>query len=138
MPIFEVALLELYGDRAQEAHFRNVAGAEDAQLVALLTGLRSELAQADASARSVRGMADAMAVHLARHYVDVGASNRGFVPVLPGFGPTPEALAVAPIAQQAKKPMIIMNAATSVITTKSDYIPRFSMTLPQISAPMAD
>jgi branched-chain amino acid transport system substrate-binding protein len=34
--------------------------------------------------------------------------------------------------------MIIMNAATSVITTKSNYIARFSMTLPQISAPMAD
>jgi len=60
------------------------------------------------------------------------------VDFLAGFGLTPEALAVAPIAQQAKKPMIIMNAATSVITTKSDYIARFSMTLPQISAPMGD
>jgi branched-chain amino acid transport system substrate-binding protein len=63
---------------------------------------------------------------------------RDKVDFLAGFGLTPEALAVAPIAQQAKKPMIIMNAATSVITTKSDYIARFSMTLPQISAPMAD
>ena len=60
------------------------------------------------------------------------------VDFLAGFGLTPEALAVAPIAQQAKKPMIVMNAATSVITTKSDYIARFSMTLPQISAPMGD
>lgn len=60
------------------------------------------------------------------------------VDFLAGFGLTPEALAVAPIAQQAKKPMIIMNAATSIITTKSDYIARFSMTLPQISAPMGD
>ena len=60
------------------------------------------------------------------------------VDFLAGFGLTPEALAVAPIAQQARKPMIIMNAATSVITTKSDYIARFSMTLPQISAPMGD
>jgi branched-chain amino acid transport system substrate-binding protein len=63
---------------------------------------------------------------------------RDKVDFLAGFGLTPEALAVAPIAEQAKKPMIIMNAATSVITTKSDYIARFSMTLPQISAPMAD
>jgi branched-chain amino acid transport system substrate-binding protein len=62
---------------------------------------------------------------------------RDKVDFLAGFGLTPEALAVAPIAEQAKKPMIIMNAATSVITTKSDYIARFSMTLPQISAPMA-
>src|SRR5215217_3346438 len=62
---------------------------------------------------------------------------RDKVDVLAGFGLTPEALAVAPIAQQAKKPMIIMNAATSAITTKSNYIARFSMTLPQMSAPMA-
>lgn len=62
---------------------------------------------------------------------------RDKVDFLAGFGLTPEALAVAPIAEQAKKPMIIMNAATSAITTKSSYIVRFSMTLPQISAPMA-
>ena len=62
---------------------------------------------------------------------------RDKVDFLAGFGLTPEALAVAPIAEQAKKPMIVMNAATSIITTKSNYIARFSMTLPQISAPMA-
>ena len=61
---------------------------------------------------------------------------RDKVDFLAGFGLTPEALAVAPIAEQSKTPMIIMNAATSVITTKSTYIARFSMTLPQISAPM--
>ncbi|MQR00741.1 ABC transporter substrate-binding protein [Glaciimonas soli] len=62
---------------------------------------------------------------------------RDKVDFLAGFGLTPEALAVAPIAEQAKKPMIVMNAATSAITTKSNYIARFSMTLPQVSAPMA-
>jgi branched-chain amino acid transport system substrate-binding protein len=62
---------------------------------------------------------------------------RDKVDFLAGFGLTPEALAVAPIAEQAKKPMIIMNAASSVITTKSNYIARVSMTLPQSSAPMA-
>lgn len=62
---------------------------------------------------------------------------RDKVDLLAGFGLTPEALAVAPIAEQAKKPMIVMNAATSIITTKSNYIARVSMTLPQISGPMA-
>jgi branched-chain amino acid transport system substrate-binding protein len=46
-------------------------------------------------------------------------------------------MAVAPVATEAKKPMIIMNAATSIITTKSPYIVRVSMTLPQITQPMA-
>jgi branched-chain amino acid transport system substrate-binding protein len=63
---------------------------------------------------------------------------RDKVDFLAGFGLTPEALAVAPVATEAKIPMIIMNAATAIITTKSPYIVRFSMTLPQISAPMGD
>ena len=59
------------------------------------------------------------------------------VDFLAGFGLTPNALAVAPLATEAKVPMIVMNAATSIITTKSPYIARFSFTLPQVSAPMA-
>ena len=58
------------------------------------------------------------------------------VDFLAGFGLTPEALAVADLATQAKKPMVIFNAATSIITTKSPYITRTSMTLPQVSAPL--
>jgi branched-chain amino acid transport system substrate-binding protein len=34
-------------------------------------------------------------------------------------------------------PMVVMNAASSVVTTRSPYIARFSMALPQVSAPMA-
>lgn len=59
------------------------------------------------------------------------------VDFLAGFGLTPSALAVAPLASEAKKPMIIMNAATSIITTRSPYIARVSMTLPQVTAPLA-
>jgi len=59
------------------------------------------------------------------------------VDFLAGFGLTPNALAVAPLATQAKTPMVIMNAASSIITTKSPYVVRFSMTLPQVTEPMA-
>lgn len=59
------------------------------------------------------------------------------VQILAGFGLTPSALAVAPLATQAKTPMVIMNAAASAITTKSDYVLRVSHTLPQITAPVA-
>ncbi len=59
------------------------------------------------------------------------------VDILAGFGLTPSAFAVAPIATEAKKPMIVMNAATSAITTKSDYILRVSHTLPMVTAPIA-
>lgn len=59
------------------------------------------------------------------------------VDFIAGFGLTPNALAAAPVVTEAKKPMIIMNAATSVITTKSPYIARVSFTLAQVTEPMA-
>jgi branched-chain amino acid transport system substrate-binding protein len=59
------------------------------------------------------------------------------VDLLAGFGLTPNALAVAPVSAEAKKPMVIMNAATSVITTRSPYIVRVSHTLPQDTQPIA-
>ncbi|MGF6266237.1 ABC transporter substrate-binding protein [Paraburkholderia youngii] len=53
------------------------------------------------------------------------------VAVLAGFGLTPLALAAAPLATQAKVPMIVMNAATAMITEQSPYIVRSGFTLPQ-------
>jgi branched-chain amino acid transport system substrate-binding protein len=83
--------------------------------------------------RDTTGPAPDVAKRLAQELV-----VRDKVDFLVGFGLTPEALAVAPVATEAKTPMIIMNAATSIITTKSPYIVRFSMTLPQVSAPMGE
>ena len=60
------------------------------------------------------------------------------VDVLAGFGLTPLALATAPIATQAKVPMIVMAAATSSITEQSPMIVRSGFTLPQITGPVAD
>jgi len=62
---------------------------------------------------------------------------RDNVDILAGFGLTPSALAVAPVATEAKKPMVVMNAATSIITEKSPYVVRTSHTLPQATAPIA-
>ena len=59
------------------------------------------------------------------------------VDILAGFGLTPSALAVAPLSAESKKPMVVMNAATSIITTKSPYLVRVSHTLAQDTAPIA-
>ncbi len=56
---------------------------------------------------------------------------RDNVDVLAGFVLTPEALAVADLSAEAKKFMVVMNAATSIITTRSPYMARASLTLPQ-------
>ena len=60
------------------------------------------------------------------------------VAFLAGFGLTPTAFATAPIATQAKVPMIVMAAATSAVTEQSPFIVRAGFTLPQITLPMAE
>lgn len=53
--------------------------------------------------------------------------------ILAGFELTPNALAVGDVSAEAKKFMVVMNAATSIITTKSPYIARSSATTPQLN-----
>ncbi len=60
------------------------------------------------------------------------------VDVIAGFGITPTALAVAPLATQAKIPEIVMLAGTSIITERSPYIVRTSFTLAQSSTIIGD
>ncbi|MCC2098268.1 MAG: ABC transporter substrate-binding protein [Hyphomicrobiales bacterium] len=84
-------------------------------------------------------------------YRDVGAVNpaksrqlaeelilREKIKVLTGFSLTPNALAVAETITEAKMPTVIMNAATSVITRKSPYFVRVSMTVQQFIKPMPE
>ena len=61
---------------------------------------------------------------------------RDKVDLLAGVIFTPNAMAMAPIASEAKVPFVIMNAGTSVITTRSPYIVRLSFTLWQASYPL--
>src|ERR1700704_2222508 len=61
---------------------------------------------------------------------------RDKVDLLAGLVFTPNAMAMAPIATEAKVPFVIMNAGTSVITTRSPYIVRTSFTLWQSSYPL--
>ncbi|MCO6389590.1 ABC transporter substrate-binding protein [Aliihoeflea aestuarii] len=55
------------------------------------------------------------------------------VDILAGFALTPEALGAAPVAEEAQKLMVVMNAATSMVTEQSEYIVRTSLTIPQVN-----
>jgi branched-chain amino acid transport system substrate-binding protein len=55
------------------------------------------------------------------------------VDLLLGFGLTPIALAVAPLATAARIPMIVTVASTSVVVDRSPYIVRTIQTIPQIA-----
>ena len=58
--------------------------------------------------------------------------------IIGGFGLTPLALAVGPVATQAKVPAVIMAAGTAMIVDQSPWFVRTSFTLPQNTVPMAD
>ncbi len=61
---------------------------------------------------------------------------RDRIQILTGVVWTPNAMAIAPLTQEAKLPFFIMNAGASVITERSPYIARFSFTLWQSSYPL--
>jgi len=78
--------------------------------------------------RDTGGVAPDVAKRLAQELV-----VRDNVDILAGFILTPNALAVADVSAEAKKLMVVMNAATSIITTKSPYMARTSVTTPQLN-----
>lgn len=77
--------------------------------------------------KDVGGIAPDVAKRLAQELV-----IRDKVDILAGFIATPNAMAAAEISQQAKKLMVIMNAGTSIVTTKSPYAVRTSFTIGQV------
>ena len=64
--------------------------------------------------------------------------SRDNVDIITGFVFTPNAMAVAAVVDKAKKPMVVMNAASSAVTTKSPYITRTSYTIAQSVKPLAE
>jgi branched-chain amino acid transport system substrate-binding protein len=55
-----------------------------------------------------------------------------------GAGPTPNALAIAPLSREARIPVVLMISGTSFVTEASPYIVRTSFTLGQQSGIVAD
>ena len=88
-----------------------------------VTGKKLEFIRKD-----VGGIAPDTAKRLAQELV-----VRDKVDILAGFVLTPNALAAGDVSEQAKKFMVVMNAATSIITTKSQYMIRTSLTTPQLN-----
>jgi branched-chain amino acid transport system substrate-binding protein len=88
-----------------------------------VAGKKIELIRKDSG-----GIAPDVAKRLAQELI-----VRDKVDLLACFALTPNALAVADVSAQAKKFMVNMNAATSIITTKSPYMVRTSFTVPAVN-----
>lgn len=84
MPLFSAALTEVLGADAPQARLLDVSGFEDARLTSLLQQLRDEATGPGASPLFVRGVAQAVAIHLARNYTAV-AEATGRNSALPAF-----------------------------------------------------
>jgi branched-chain amino acid transport system substrate-binding protein len=63
--------------------------------------------------------------------------TRENVDFLAGGTFTPSAFGIAPVATEAKKPFIVLNAAAAVVTRRSPYIVRTSLSLWQTAVPAA-
>ncbi len=74
------------------------------------------------------GIAPDVAKRLAQELV-----TRDNVDIITGLILTPNALAVGDVSAEAKKFTVIMNAATSIITMKSPYMARTSVTTPMLN-----
>src|SRR3982751_4525192 len=77
--------------------------------------------------KDVGGPAPDVAKRLSQELV-----GRYQVDILAGYVLTPNAMAAGDVSAEAKKFMVVMNAATSVVITKSPYMIRTSVTLPQV------
>jgi branched-chain amino acid transport system substrate-binding protein len=75
------------------------------------------------------GIAPDVASRLAQELI-----TRDNVDILAGFTLSPNTIAVSKVSDQAKKFMVIMNAATTVIITMSPYSVRTSVTLPSVGS----
>ena len=80
--------------------------------------------------RDAGGVAPDVAKRLAQELI-----VRDKVDILTGFLLTPNTMAAADVSAEAKKFMVVMNAGTSTITTRSPYVTRVSITSPQAIEP---
>ncbi len=78
--------------------------------------------------KDVGGVAPDLAKRLAQELI-----VRDHADILAGFALTPNALAAGDVSAEAKKFMVVMNAGTAIITLKSPYIARTSITVPQLN-----
>ncbi|HEY5894480.1 MAG TPA: AraC family transcriptional regulator [Chthoniobacterales bacterium] len=85
LPLLQRAMEDVFGADAIHTQLRDVSGFTDATLDWLLERLRGELMRRKASPLFVQGIAEAIAVHLARNYAVTIDESRCGSPSLPGY-----------------------------------------------------
>jgi len=85
LPLLQRALEEVHGPAAAQTRLRDLSAFTDPVLDPLMEQLRAELHRRKASPLLVQGVAQAIAIHLARNYAQTLDESPSGSPSLPGF-----------------------------------------------------
>jgi AraC family transcriptional regulator len=85
LPLLQRALEEVFGDAAPRARLRDLSAFHDAALNSLMERVHEELLRRHASALFLQGIAQTIAIHLARNYAGTDGDSRRSSPSLPGY-----------------------------------------------------
>jgi AraC family transcriptional regulator len=85
LPVLQRALEDVFGADAPHARLRDASAFDDTVLNSLLGVLREELMRREANPSFVEGIAQAIAIHLAREYGETGEEAHSASPSLPGY-----------------------------------------------------
>jgi AraC family transcriptional regulator len=85
LPLLQRALEEVFGDDAAHARLRDISAFTDVVLNSWMERVHEELLRRHASAIFLQGIAQAIAIHLARNYAETVKEAHSGSPSLPGF-----------------------------------------------------
>jgi AraC family transcriptional regulator len=84
LPLLQRALEEVYGAEAKHARLRDLSAFVDEDLSCFMEHVHAELMRRKASPLLVQGLAQTIAIHLARNYAEIPKTRRSSSPSLPG------------------------------------------------------
>jgi AraC family transcriptional regulator len=85
LPLLQRAMAEVFGAGAAQAQLRNISAFTDVALNSLMERVHEELMRPHASPLFLQGIAQGIAIHLARNYAETVKEPPSGSPSLPGF-----------------------------------------------------
>jgi AraC family transcriptional regulator len=85
LPLLQRALAEVFGAEAPHARLRDISAFTDEALSTLMERVREELMRRHASPLFLQGIAQAIAIHLARNYAEITSESHSGSSSLPGY-----------------------------------------------------
>jgi AraC family transcriptional regulator len=85
LPLLQRAMEEVFGAEAAQSRLRDVSAFTDTTLSALMEQVLAELMRKQASPLLLQGIAQAIAIHLARNYAETVKEAPSGSPALPGY-----------------------------------------------------